>query len=86
MLGSANRDPEAFPHPDRLDFSRGDVRHLAFGQGVHFCLGASLARLEGAIAIETLLRRLPGLEADFDRPTFRPRLVLRGVESLPLRF
>lgn len=86
MLGSANRDPDAFPNPDRLDFERGDVRHLAFGQGVHFCLGASLARLEGAVALETLLRRLPGLESDGEAPVWRERIVLRGLERLPVHF
>lgn len=86
LLGSANRDPEAFPEPDRLDFQRGDVRHVAFGSGLHFCLGASLARLEGAVALETLLRRLPAFKADFEKPVWRRRLVLRGLEALPLRF
>lgn len=86
LLGSANRDPEAFPEPDRLDFGRGDVRHVAFGSGLHFCLGASLARLEGAVALETLLRRLPTFKADFEKPVWRRRLVLRGLEALPLRF
>jgi pimeloyl-[acyl-carrier protein] synthase len=86
MLGSANRDEAAFSDPDRLDFGRGDVRHVAFGQGVHFCLGASLARLEGGVAIETLLRRLPALKADFETPVWRQRVVLRGLQSLPLRF
>jgi hypothetical protein len=86
LLGSANRDPEAFPEPDRLDFQRGDVRHVAFGSGLHFCVGATLARLEGAVALETLLRRLPAFEADFEKPVWRRRLVLRGLEALPLRF
>jgi hypothetical protein len=86
MLGSANRDEAAFPDPDRLDFQRGEVRHLAFGMGVHFCLGASLARLEGALALEALLRRLPALKADFEAPVWRKRVVLRGLQTLPLRF
>ncbi len=86
LLGSANRDPEAFPEPDRLDFRRGEVRHVAFGSGRHFCLGAALARLEGAVALETLMRRLPSFKADFEKPVWRQRLVLRGLETLPLRF
>ena len=86
LLGSANRDPQEFPDPDRLDFGRGEVRHLAFGQGIHFCLGASLARLEGAVALETVLRRLPALKADFETPVWRQRVVLRGLQALPLRF
>ena len=86
MLGSANRDEAAFPDPDRLDFGRGEVRHVAFGQGIHFCLGASLARLEGGVAIEALLRRLPALKADGETPVWRQRIVLRGLQSLPLRF
>ena len=86
LLGSANRDEATFPDPDRLDFERGDIRHVAFGQGIHFCLGASLARLEGGIALQTLLRRLPGLKADFETPVWRKQVVLRGLEHLSLRF
>jgi cytochrome P450 len=61
ILGSANRDPKHFAQPEKLDFQRGSQRHLAFGHGAHYCLGAPLARLEGEIALNTLLRRLPNL-------------------------
>jgi cytochrome P450 PksS len=87
-IGSANRDGAAFADPDRLDFARADNRHLGFGQGPHFCLGASLARLEAQVAIETLFRRLPGLRlaGPPDALRWRRSLLLRGLESLPVRF
>ena len=86
LLGSANRDEAAFPDPDRLDFGRGEVRHVAFGQGIHFCLGASLARVEGAVALQCLLSRLPALKGDLETPVWRKQVVLRGLQELPLRF
>lgn len=84
-LGSANRDPAAFgPTADRLDLRRTDAaRHLAFGSGTHHCLGASLARLEGTIAITRLIRRFPDLRAA-GQPAWNGRLVLRGMDSLML--
>jgi cytochrome P450 len=85
-LGAANRDPEAFPNPDRLDIRRAENHHLSFGHGLHFCLGAPLARLEGQIAITTLLRRMPGLRLDAEEPEWLPSLTLRGLASLPLSF
>jgi cytochrome P450 len=83
VLGSANRDPARFPDPDRLDVARADNRHLAFGGGMHYCLGAALARAEAQIALETLLRRFPKLELG-GAPEWRPSALLRGLQSLPL--
>jgi len=85
LLGSANRDPAAYPdHPDRLDIARPNVRPLSFGGGIHHCLGAQLARIEAEIAISTLLRRLPELRLDdADQPEWRPTFVLRGLKRLP---
>ena len=85
LLGSANRDPAVYPdRPDRLDITRPNVRPLSFGGGIHFCLGAQLARIEAEIAISTLLRRLPGLRLDdAENPEWRPTFVLRGLKRLP---
>ncbi len=85
LLGSANRDPSVYPdRPDRLDITRPNVRPLSFGGGIHFCLGAQLARIEAEIAIATLLRRLPDLKLDnADNPDWRPTFVLRGLKVLP---
>jgi len=84
LLGSANRDPAVYSDPDRLDVTRPDVRPLSFGGGIHHCVGAQLARLEGEIAIATLLRRLPDLQLDdLDHPDWRQTFVLRGLNKLP---
>jgi len=83
-LASANRDPEVFPHPDALDLARGDNRHLSFGHGHHFCLGAALARLEGEVALGVLLRRFPDLALRDEPLVWRPGNVLRGLERLPV--
>jgi cytochrome P450 len=85
LLGSANRDPAVYPdRPDRLDIARPNVRPLSFGGGIHFCLGAQLARIEAEIAIATLLRRLPDLRLDDAvNPEWRPTFVLRGLKRLP---
>ena len=87
VMGAANRDPERFPDPDRLDIERKDNRHVAFGWAAHFCFGAHLARIEGQIAVSTLLQRLPDLELDTNvPPVWRHNLGLRGLTALPVRF
>ena len=85
LLGSANHDPAVYPdRPDQLDITRPNVRPLSFGGGIHFCLGAQLARIEAEIAIATLLRRLPELKLDdAENPEWRPTFVLRGLKRLP---
>ncbi len=81
-LGAANRDPAQFPDPHRLDLLRRENRHLSFGHGAHFCLGAALARLEGEVAIGTLLRRFPGLRLAGPLPEWRENFTLRGLKNL----
>jgi cytochrome P450 len=85
LLGSANHDPAVYPdHPERLDITRPNVKPLSFGGGIHFCLGAHLARIEAEVAISTLLRRLPDLRLDdAENPEWRPTFVLRGLKRLP---
>jgi cytochrome P450 len=84
LIGAANRDPAHFPEPDRLDFRRADKGHLAFGWGIHFCLGAPLARVEGQIALGTLTRRLRGLTFTGTAPEWRESATLRGLQRLPV--
>ena len=83
ILGAANRDPEVFPDPDRLDLGRQPNPHLAFGRGIHFCLGAPLAHLETEVAMPMLLERFPRLRLAGD-PELRPTWVLRGLRRLPV--
>jgi cytochrome P450 len=85
MLGGANRDPEVFPEPSRFDVTRDNARdHLAFSAGIHFCLGASLARLEGATALRMLFERFPDLTAE-PGAVRRPMRILRGYDRFPVR-
>jgi cytochrome P450 len=84
VLASANRDPERFDDPERLDVGRQDNHHVAFGHGVHFCLGSSLARTEAQIALSTLLRRFPDFDGEKDPREWKRSTVLRGPMSLHL--
>ena len=85
LLGAANRDPDVFDRPDELDVGRGDRSHLSFGRGIHHCLGAPLARLEGRIVLEMLLERFSQISLRSEQPRFRNSIVLRGLEALPVR-
>ena len=84
LLGSANRDPEVFSEPDRLDLSRQEANHISFGRGIHHCLGASLARLEGRLTFEAIMERFGDLRMQTDRPVFRDNIILRGLDVLPV--
>ncbi|MEU3347939.1 cytochrome P450 [Streptomyces sp. NPDC006700] len=88
VLAAADRDPERFDDPDVLDLGRRDNQHLGYGHGIHYCLGAPLARLEGQTALATLLTRLPDLQLDADPADLRWRggLIMRGLRTLPVRF
>jgi len=86
VIGAANRDPEYFPNPDHLDISRPDNRHLAFGWGAHFCFGASLARIEGQIALSAIVRRLQNLALAPVPLIWRHNMSFRGLEALPVTF
>jgi cytochrome P450 len=86
VMAAGNRDPERFPDPDRLDITRADNRHLAFGWAAHFCFGAALARIEGQVAFELMLRRLPNWALESGPLVWRSNLGLRGLTRLPLRF
>ena len=86
VMGAANRDPEQFPDPDRLDLGRKENRHLAFGWAAHFCFGAALARIEAQTAFEALFRRLPNLQLEPGPLEWRENLGLRGLKALPVKF
>jgi len=86
LVGSANRDAEKFPDPERLDITRPPSRTLGFGYGIHYCLGAALARMESQVAFETILQRLPDIHIAGEAPVFRPNYFLRGLLNLPVAF
>jgi cytochrome P450 len=83
IVASANRDDRKFEDPDRFDIHRSIRQHLTFGYGIHFCLGASLARLEGRVALDELLNRFPEWEVDLSRAKLAPTSTVRGYETLP---
>ncbi len=88
MLGAANRDPAQFSNPDQLDITRPHKtnKHLAFGYGIHYCLGAPLARVEAAVAINTILQRFPNIQLANDKFHWRENILLHGLNSLPVAF
>jgi cytochrome P450 len=85
LLASANRDPAVFKEPETFDIGRVDNPHLGFGFGTHFCIGASLARLEAQVALPQLLGRVKTIELATDELSYRDNLVLRGLKTLPVR-
>ncbi len=86
MFAAANRDPDRFDNPDQFDITRENNKHLSFGNGIHFCLGAPLARLEAQIAIDALIRRMPQMQLATDDFEYRKTYILRGLTSLPVTF
>jgi hypothetical protein len=84
-LGAANRDPAQFPDPNRLDIGRAENRHLAFSHGLHFCLGAPLARLEGQVAIGQLAARFPAMRRRPIDLEWTDNIILHGIKSLPVK-
>src|SRR6476469_1295963 len=86
FLGSANRDPEVFPEPDRLNVQRKNIQQqIAFGQGAHFCLGEQIARIESEATIRALVDRCPGMQLESEQVTWHSRVHWRGLRSLPVR-
>jgi cytochrome P450 len=83
LMASANRDDRQYPDGDRFDIHRKGAKHLSFGVGTHYCLGAALARLEGRIALEEILKRFPEWEIDFDNARMASASILRGWDALP---
>jgi cytochrome P450 len=84
LIGAANHDPQAFPEPERLDITRNKHSAISFGRGIHHCLGAALARLEGRMAFEALLDRFGDLHLRTTQPAFKDHIVLRGLRTLPI--
>ncbi|MXX32923.1 MAG: cytochrome P450 [Chloroflexi bacterium] len=85
LIGGANRDPEEFSDPETLDITREDAGNISFGRGIHHCLGAPLARLEGKIAFEALLERFDDIQFGTRTPVYKPNIVLRGLKHLDIR-
>lgn len=85
LIGAANRDPEQYKDPDTLDIGREDNKHLSFGNGIHYCLGAPLARIEGPAAIHALVQRFPNMRLATEKLDWGDNIVLRGLRSLPVR-
>ncbi len=84
IMASANRDPRRYENPDVYDIRREDIQHLTFGYGLHFCLGANLARLEGRVALDEILNRWPEWDIDYDHIKLAPTSTVRGWERMPL--
>jgi cytochrome P450 len=84
MLASANRDPRRYENPDTFDIHRDDIQHLTFGYGLHYCLGANLARLEGRVALDEFLSRFPEWDVDYDGMRLAPTTTVRGWEAMPV--
>ena len=84
ISASANRDPRRYQKPDSFDIRRKDQHHLTFGYGLHFCLGANLAKLEGRVALDEILNRWPEWDVDYDGMKLAPTSTVRGWESMPM--
>jgi cytochrome P450 len=85
LVGSANRDERRYTDPDCFDIRRRDPSHITFGYGLHYCLGASLARLQGRVALDEVLKRFPDWEVDYDNIKLAPTSTVRGWEAMPVR-
>ena len=86
FISSANRDPSMFEKPDRFDINRWPNQHVAFGSGIHHCLGATLARVEGQEVFKALAERFPGFRLDNERLEYQPSITFRSLKSLPINW
>jgi cytochrome P450 len=84
VVSAGNRDERRWPDADRFDIHRKIIPHLAFGYGIHYCLGAALARLEGRVALDEMLNRFPEWDVDLERARIAPTSTVRGFEALPI--